>query len=482
MAQRVSPRPATLPAVAIVGRPNVGKSTLFNRIVRAKRAIVDDAPGVTRDRLVAPAVHEGRPFLCIDTGGFLADDPRDRASVDAQVRAQALTAVDEADVVVCVLDGQGGLMPVDREVVRLLARRGKPLFVAVNKVDGPARDAAVHDFHALGVDRLFPVSAAHNRGVGDLLDAVTAGFATGERRDDREATRLALMGRPNVGKSSILNRLLGSARTLVAPRPGTTRDAIDTAIIANGRPYVLIDTAGIRRRSRVEDPLEGHGAVRALGTLSRTDLVLVVLDAAEGLTDQDARIIGRAQEAGRGVIVLANKWDTLTGPGRDVKRFRERLRTSQPGFADLPILCVSAATGEGLEALFGVVETLDRGYRAVIPTPALNRALKAATTAHTPPSPRGRALRFFYATQTGTMPPEFTLFVNAPGSVPPDYTRFLTNRFASAFDLNGVPVRIRYRPRRAETDPRPRSRPADSGPRSRRSSKPRRASARAPRR
>ena len=469
-----------LPVVAIVGRPNVGKSTLFNRIVRSHRAIVDDAPGVTRDRVIAPATYAGRTFLCVDTGGFLADPPRDAGALEAQVRAQALAAVGDADVLVCVVDGPAGLSPVDRETVRLLARSGKPLFVAVNKIDGPARDDLVHDFHRLGVERLYPIAAAHNRGVGSLMDAVTALLPARGAVPAQAGTKLALVGRPNVGKSSLLNRLVGTERALVSPRPGTTRDSIDTPVVVNGTPYVLIDTAGIRRRSKVEDRLEGHGAVRALGTLARTDVALVVLDASEGMTDQDARIVGRALEAGRGVILLANKWDLLRGPERDVKRFRERLRGLNPGFVDLPLLCVSATTGEGLEALFNQVARVAQGLRAKVGTPALNRALNAAVEAHQPSGAHGKAVRLFYATQTATEPPTFTIFTNAPGSLPPDYSRYLAKRFAVAFDLVGVPVRVLYRPRRSaaadELSARPRR---GSASRTRRSSKPRSGSARA---
>jgi GTP-binding protein len=481
MATSVEPVATGLPVVAIIGRPNVGKSTLFNRIVKSHRAIVDDAPGVTRDRVVAPAVHGGIVFLCVDTGGFLADRPRDPTAIEAQVRAQALAAVDEAHALVCVVDGHAGLSPVDRDTVRLLARSGKPLFLVVNKIDGPAREGLVHDFHALGVDRLHPVSAAHNRGIDELLDAVVRVLPAGGVATD-DGTRLALVGRPNVGKSSLLNRLLGTERTLVSPKPGTTRDAIDTAVTVRGRPYVLIDTAGIRRRSRVESALERHGAVRALGTIARADVVLVVLDAADGMTDQDARIVGRALDAGRGVILLANKWDLLQGPARDVKRFRERVRGLNPGFADLPLLCVSAATGEGLDALFNHVARVEQSYRAAVATPALNRALQAAVAAHQPPSARGRAVRLYYATQTGTAPPSFTIFTNAPGSVPPAYTRYLANRFADAFTLTGVGVRIAYRARRAADARGVSARPRrDTAGRSRRSSPPSRGSARAPR-
>jgi GTPase len=483
MPTRVEPVTRGMPVVAIVGRPNVGKSTLFNRIVGSRRAIVDDAPGVTRDRIVAPATYEDRTFLCVDTGGFHAENPRDAADIEAQVRGQALAAIEEASAIVCIVDGHAGLSPVDHDTVRLLERSRKPVFVAVNKIDGPARDELVHDFHALGVDRLFPISSAHNRGIYDLLDAVVAALPAHEVAAPEEGTRLALVGRPNVGKSSLLNRLLGMERTLVSPRPGTTRDAIDTPVVANGRPYVLIDTAGIRRRSRVESQLERHGAVRALGTLERADIALVVLDASEGMTDQDARIVGRALEAGRGVVLLANKWDLLGGGERDVKRFRERVRGLNPGFADLPILCVSASTGEGLEALFNQVVRVEAGYRTTVGTPVLNRTLGAAVTAHQPPSVHGgRPVRLYYATQTSTAPPQFTIFTNAPGSIPPEYTRYLGKRFAAAFGIVGVPVRIVYRPRRAPeaaASGRPRR---GTGARSGRSSRPRTGSARARRR
>jgi GTP-binding protein len=479
MPARVEPVASGLPIVAIVGRPNVGKSTIFNRIVRSRRAIVDDAPGVTRDRVIAPATHEGRAFLCVDTGGFLADNPRDPTAIEAMVRAQALAAVDEADAIMCIVDGHAGLSPVDRETVRLLARSGKPLFLVVNKIDAPARDALAHEFHSLGVDRFHAVSAAHNRGIDELLDAVVEVLPTRTVATAEEGTRLALVGRPNVGKSSLLNRLLGMERALVSPKPGTTRDAIDTPVTVQGRPYVLIDTAGIRRRSRVESPLERHGAVRALGMIARADIVLVVLDATDGMTDQDARIVGRALEAGRGILLLANKWDGLQGPERDVKRFRERLRGLNPGFADLPLLCVSAATGEGLEALFNHVIRIERSYRTTVATPALNKTLQAAVAAHQPPSRHGRAVRLFYGTQTATAPPEFTIFTNAPGSIAPEYMRYLAKRFADAFDLVGVAVRIHLRPRRAPeaaVNARPRRGTASH---KRRSSRPTSGSARA---
>src|SRR5881628_2863925 len=439
------PESSGLPLVVLVGRPNVGKSTLFNRLVGAHRAIVDDAPGVTRDRLVAPAAHAGRTFLCVDTGGFTAEPPRDRAALAARVRAQTLAAVAEADCVLCVLDGAAGLAPEDRETVRLLRRSGKPVVYAVNKLDTP------------GVEPLLPVSAAHGRGVADLLDALGAALPeAAPAGEEARGTRLALIGRPNVGKSSLLNRLLGAERTIVAPEPGTTRDAIDTPLIVAGRPYVLIDTAGIRRRGKVREPLERHGAVRALGTLARADLVLAVLDAAEGMTDQDARLVGRAWEAGRGIVLLANKWDLVPPARRDRAAFRAALVAAHPAFAELPLLCVSAATGEGLGDLFPLVARVERAYAAELPTPALNRALAAAVAATPPPSPGGKALRFFYATQTGRRPPAVTVFASAPALVPAAYARYLVGRLAEAFRLTGVPLRLALRTRRAVSAPRAR--------------------------
>src|SRR5262245_39771120 len=443
MPARVEAARHALPVVAIVGRPNAGKSTLFNRIVRARRAIVDDAPGVTRDRVVARAEHAGRAFLCVDTGGFLADRPRDPAALAARVRAQALAAVAEADCVVCVLDGPAGFAPADRDTVRLLARAGKPVLFAVNKLDTTGREPQAAEFYAAGVDRVFAVSAAHGRGVSALLDAVVEKLpAVSGDHVEAGATRLALLGRPNVGKSSLLNRLLGTEHALVAPEAGTTRDAVDAPVRIDGRPFVLIDTAGVRRRGRGSDVLERHGAVRALGVIERSDLVLFVLDATEGMTDQDARLVGRAWEAGRGVILLANKWDLVPAAGGRRSTFHDRLLAAHPAFARLPLLSVSATTGEGLGALFPAVARVERAYDAALSTPPLNRALAAAVEATPPPSPAGRPLRFFYAAQTGRRPPVVAVFTNRPEAVPPAYARYLTTRLAEAFSLTGVPLRL----------------------------------------
>jgi len=470
-----------LPRVAIVGRPNVGKSSLFNRLVGARRAIVDDRPGVTRDRVVARAEHAGRAFLCIDTGGFFAE-PADPGTLAAAVRAQALAAVEEADVVVCLFDATAGLLPADRELARLLARSRRPVLWVVNKVDTQARELLLSDFYALGAERLLAVSAEHGRGLEGLRDAIVAALPPSAPTEEAAAggTRLALVGRPNVGKSSLLNRLLGAPRVIVAPEAGTTRDAVDTPLVVDSIPYVLVDTAGIRRRARIEDRLERHGAVRALGALARADVALVVLDAAEGMTDQDARIVARAWEAGRAVVLLANKWDTLPPERRDPEAFRRALATERPAFAHLPVLCVSARTGEGLGDLFPLVARVDAAYGRTLPTAALNRALAAAVAATPPPSPRGRALRFFYAAQVGRRPPEVVVFTNAPAAVPPAYLRYLGTRLREAFGLEGVPLRIVLRARHEAAVSAAPGR--GSGRRSRRSSARARAGGPAPRR
>jgi len=466
-----------LPVVAIVGRPNVGKSSLFNRIVRAHRAIVDDTPGVTRDRVIAPASYEGKPFLCIDTGGFDVDPAADAHVLDARVREQALAALAEADVAVCVLDGRAGLAPADAELVTLLRKSPTPVLWAVNKIDTAAREALVAEFYATGVEPIFPVSAAHGLGLDVLLDAVAAKLPeTTETAATHGGTRLALMGRPNVGKSSMLNLLLGTERTVVSPVAGTTRDSIDTPVILDGRPYVLIDTAGVRRRVRVTDRLERHGAVRALGTIARTDIVLLLVDATEGLTDQDARLAARAWEAGRGLILVANKWDLLSGRERDVGRFRREVASLRPGFERLPLICTSAQTGEGIEGVLGAVRRVERAYEAALPTAALNRELQNAVAATAPPSPGGRTIRLFYATQTARRPPEITVFASAPERVPVAYRRYLTGRIVAAFDLVGVPVKLKMRSRREEAPATPRR---DSAPPARRTSKPPRARAKA---
>ena len=379
----------------------------------------------------------------------------------ARVRAQALAAVAEADCVVCVLDGAAGLAPADRDTIRLLSR-ARQARVLRRQQDRYGRARAERGGVLRRAARIVS-SPSRPPTTGACARSSTPWWRGSPARpaasDEPAGTRLALLGRPNVGKSSLLNRLLGTEHALVAPEAGTTRDAIDTPVRIDGRPYVLIDTAGIRRRGRGNDALERHGAVRALGVIERSDLVLFVLDATDGMTDQDARLVGRAWDAGRGLIVLANKWDLTSGPQRDVRTFRRALQASRPGFAGAPASCACRhGRGRGSRGSSESWRDVERGYRATMPTPALNRALRAAVDAHAPPSPEGRPVRLLYATQTASAPPEVTVFASAPERVPEAYTRYLRTRFGEAFGLVGVPLRVRLRPRREADRPHDASR------------------------
>jgi GTP-binding protein len=370
------------------------------------------------------------------------------------------------------LRDSGYRSPADTELVRLLGRSGRPVVVAVNKSDVQSHDARAAEFHRLGVEQLVPTSAAHGRGIDELLDVALAVMPVppSDLAEDTPGTRVALMGRPNVGKSSLLNRLLGVERVLVSHEPGTTRDTIDTPVVVDGRPYVLIDTAGIRRRGRAADAVERHGAVRALGTLVRSDVVLMVLDATQGVTDQDARLIGRAVEAGRALVVVVNKWDLQPRQEQSLARWRRRTEGLHAAASGLPVIAVSARTGEGVADIFPLVRRLEASYARVIPTAALNRALREAVAAHAPPSPGGRPVRLFYATQTGTKPPHVVVFASAPSLLRAAYRRYLLNALSERFKLEGVPLRLSFRARREALNPRRRSR--DSAPRARRSGRP----------
>ncbi len=439
-----------LPVVAIVGRANAGKSTLFNRLVRARRALVDAAPGVTRDRNFAEASFRGRRFLVVDTGGFEADA---REGLAAEVRAQSELAIEEADAIILVADGRAGVSPADRDVVEAIRRSGKPSWLAVNKLDTPAQDAHAAEFFELGLERVVPISAAHGRGVARLVEEITAALgapAEGEWSEPSEAISVAIVGRPNVGKSSLLNRLVGYERAIVAPTPGTTRDAIDTAVVVGGTPFVLIDTAGIRRRSRIAAQLEYASAVRALRALERSRVGVLVLDASEGMTDQDARLAGHAWDRGRGLVIFVNKCDLAGGPARVARQLGPRLLDAYPFLAAVPILYASAKTGEGVEALLPEVRLVAENHARVLQTAKLNDALRDAVRAVTPPSVRGRRITFQYGVQTRTCPPRITVFCSAPELVPVAYTRYLAQRLRQAFPLDGTPLEIRYRRRREQ--------------------------------
>jgi GTP-binding protein len=436
-----------LPVVAIVGRPNTGKSTLFNRVARTRRALVASMPGVTRDRNVAVAAHEGRRFLIVDTGGFEAEEDEDMARA---VRAQSLLAAEESDAVILVVDGRAGVSPLDRALLERLRRLRQPLFLAVNKLDTPALEHLRDEFYALGVDALHPISAEHGLNVDALIESVLAALPGEEEEAPVEttATPVAIIGRPNVGKSSLLNRLVGYDRAVVTPVPGTTRDAIDTPVRHDGRDYLLVDTAGVRRRSKVQEHVERASVVRALRALERADVALLVVDALEGMTEQDARISGYAWERGRALLLVVNKWDAVARESRSQKEFAAAVERRFPSLAVVPKRFVSALTGRGVNALWPAIERVAANHRAELRTARLNDVLHRAAAQQAPPAVRGRRARFFYAVQSGTAPVTISVFCRAPESIPAPYERYLENRLRAAFDLEGVPLRLRFRSRR----------------------------------
>jgi len=433
------------PVVAVVGRPNVGKSTLVNRIVGRREAIVEERPGVTRDRKELAAEWAGHEFLVVDTGGWLpTDHPLDR-----QVSAQAERAVGEADVVVFVVDGAVQPTEEDQSVARLLQRSDKAVVLAANKVDAETREADAWAFSRLGLGHPWPVSALHGRGTGDLLDEVVRHLdkAAGEdsasdevpvEPDEASPPRVAIVGRPNVGKSTLFNRLIGDERSVVHDMPGTTRDAIDTLVETDGGPVRFVDTAGMRRKSRVGQGAEYYSLVRALRAIDDADAAIVVIDASEGVTHQDQRLAERVDAAGSAVVLALNKWDTLDTEGRARVRAQMVDRLSFLGYA--PVLRISAKTGLGVHTLLPALDQAMEAYHRRIPTAELNAVVQQAQAAQR--APHGRVL---YATQGATDPPTFTLFTSA--SLPPTYVRYLERKIRERFDLGPTPVKLRVRPR-----------------------------------
>ncbi len=443
-----SPRAAG-PVVAILGRPNVGKSALFNRLISRRVAIVEDTPGVTRDRLYAPAEWRGKQFVVIDTGG-LRSVPA--GSLETRVREQATVALEGADLVLLVVDARDGIVPEDREIVEMVRRTRVPVLLVANKVDSPALESAANEFFALGLGDPIPVSAIHGRGVGDLLDAIVALLpvaAPTQETDDRVA--VAVVGRPNVGKSSLVNAMLGEDRVIVDAAPGTTRDAVDTRYERGDQRYVLIDTAGLRRRARVEAGVEVFSAARTRRAIDRADVAVLVVDATEPVADQDQRIAREIADAGRGVVIVMNKWD-LVASFRKPDRRREAAARHALRFLDYaPILAVSATQGWGIDALFETIDRVAIAHRGHIGTGVLNRLIGNAVAAHEPPADAGgRRLRLFYATQPETRPPTVVLFVNEPSRMSDAYRRYLEHAIRAGCDLIGVPLRLVLRRRRGE--------------------------------
>jgi GTPase len=431
--------------VAIVGRPNVGKSTLFNRLSRSRDALVDDLPGVTRDRLYASIRWGGAPLRLVDTGGFAAaeDEP-----LLAGVREQVLKAIEEADTVLFMVDGRAGVLPGDREIAGLLRRTRKPVLLAVNKIDGPEHESRALEFYELGASEVHPLSAAHGYGLRTLMDRLVETLPPPvDEEPEPDRIRVAVVGRPNVGKSSLINRVLGLDRLLVSDLPGTTRDSVDTPFSYDGTEFTLIDTAGLRRRSRVRERIDKFSMIKTLESLDRCHVAVVLLDAAAGVAEQDARICGYALDRGRALVLALNKWDLVR---RDDEQRRAFLKgvDRQLGFVSFaPTLRISALTGERVKRLLPTVRSLWDPFCRRVPTGEVNRAVAEILERKPPPRTGPRSVRLLYATQTAVRPPTFVLFVNRPDLLHVSYRRYLVNQLRDRFGLDRIPIRLYLRKR-----------------------------------
>ena len=434
------------PIVAIVGRPNVGKSSLFNVIAGQRISIVKDTPGITRDRIYAEANWLDRDFTIIDTGGI---EPETNDIILSQMREQAQIAIDTADVIIFIVDVKQGLVDSDQKVCDMLRRSRKPVVLCVNKVDDHKKYGNdVYEFYNLGIGEPLPVSAANRTGIGELLDAVTEHFPekTDEESDDTRP-RVAIVGKPNVGKSSIINRLIGNDRVIVSDIAGTTRDAVDTPVKHNGREYVFIDTAGLRRKKNVKEDLEHYMVIRTVAAIERADVVILIVDAVEGITEQEAKIAGIAHEAGKGMIIAVNKWDAIEKDNKTVNVFEKNIRSVLSFVQYAEITFVSALTGQRLPKLFDLVDMVCANSAMRIATGVLNEILAEAVALNQPPSDRGRRLKIFYITQVAVKPPTFVIFVNDKELMHFSYTRYLENRIRETFGFRGTPLKFIIRER-----------------------------------
>ena len=440
------------PIVAIVGRPNVGKSTLFNRLLGHRRAMVADTPGVTRDRNYAAINRFDKPFILIDTGGF---EPVTEDRLLQQMREQSKLAMEEADVIIFLMDARSGMTPADVEVANMLRRVKKPVFYVVNKVDGDKLENDSAEFYSLGIGDLYTISAEHNRGVNDLVENLLEVFPDAEPHEaDEEITKIAVVGRPNVGKSSLVNRLLGFERVVANPAAGTTRDSVDTLFMCNKKPYLLIDTAGIRRKGKTTEKLEKYSVVDALRSIERADVVLVVLSAEDGVTEQDERIAGYVHEAGKGCVFVVNKWDVIEKGNSTMGVYVDKVRDGFKYLAYAPILFVSAKSGQRIGKVVATVDEVMEQYSRRVTTSELNHVFSDAVETHHAPLAHGRRVKFYFATQVATKPPAFVIFTNQPDSIHFSYERYLTNRFREAFGFDGTPLRLMFRGRDKNSAPR----------------------------
>ncbi|MUN45394.1 ribosome biogenesis GTPase Der [Enterococcus faecalis] len=427
------------PTIAIVGRPNVGKSTIFNRIAGERISIVEDTPGVTRDRIYTTGEWLGREFSIIDTGGIdLGDEP----FMD-QIKHQAEIAIDEADVIIFVASGREGITDADELVAKILYRSNKPVILAVNKVDNPEMRNDIYEFYALGLGDPFPVSGSHGLGIGDVLDEAVKHFPNTSEEEDEDTIKFSLIGRPNVGKSSLINAILGEDRVIVSDIEGTTRDAIDMYFESEeGQKFLMIDTAGMRKRGKVYESTEKYSVMRAMRAIERSDIVLMVLNAEEGIREQDKRVAGYAHEAGRGIIIVVNKWDTVKKDTNTMRDFEAEIRDEFQYLDYAPIIFVSALTKQRLNKLPELIETVSMNQNLRIPSALLNDVVMDAVAINPTPTDKGKRLKIFYATQVAVKPPTFVIFVNEEELMHFSYARFLENQIRKAFTFEGTPIKI----------------------------------------
>lgn len=428
------------PIVAIVGRPNVGKSTLFNRIVGERKAIVEGTPGVTRDRLYQDADWGGRSFTLVDTGGI---EFLDSNEISGNVKRQAELAIREADVILFVVDARSGITTNDEEIAEILRKIEKPVILVANKVEQFGGSREYLEFYSFGLGEPIPVSAAEGLNTGDLMDALVENFKSPEEEDDHDdAIRIAFIGRPNVGKSSLVNKILGEDRVIVSDVPGTTRDAIDTFLKRNDRKYILIDTAGMRRKSRIDIPTEKYSVIRALRAVDRSDVVLLVIDAVDGVTEQDKKIAGYANQQGKASIIAINKWDLIPKDNHTMDKYTSEIREELGFMTYAPILFISALTGQRVVKILQVVDSVSEKHCMRIPTPDLNRLIRESMMQNPPPSHKTRRLKIYYVSQGGVKPPKFIFFVNDSELAHFSYMRYLENQLRSAYSFEGTPLRF----------------------------------------
>ncbi|MGN0377739.1 MAG: ribosome biogenesis GTPase Der [Suilimivivens sp.] len=435
------------PIVAVVGRPNVGKSTLFNALAGQKISIVKDTPGITRDRIYADVTWLDRSFTLIDTGGI---EPDSKDVILSQMREQAEIAINTADVILFMVDVRQGLVDADAKVADMLRRSHKPVVLVVNKVDNVAKYMAdVYEFYNLGIGEPYPVSAVNRMGLGDMLDEVIRHFGEeGAEEEEDDKIRVAIVGKPNVGKSSLINKLLGENRLIVSDIAGTTRDAVDTPVTHNGKEYIFIDTAGLRRKNKIKEDLERYMIVRTVSAVERADIVVLLIDAVEGVTEQDAKIAGIAHERGKAVIIAVNKWDAIEKNDKTVKEYESRIREVLSYMPYAEIIYISAMTGQRLNKLYDIIDMVAENHAMRVATGVLNEIMSEAVALQQPPSDKGRRLKLFYITQAAVKPPTFVIFVNDKQLMHFSYTRYIENKIREAFGFRGTPLKFIIRERK----------------------------------